>query len=101
MNELIINKETKNSEFTYTTEKFRFTGNCTVNADKTVENVNAQVYLLSNEISIGNCSSNGSTSVNIYNNEYKSMIDTVAQDFKALQGELTTKYLTSTFNELL
>lgn len=98
MNTLNINKEVKRVDFNYTTATFKFNGTCTVSADNVISDISAQINLKDNDLNIGNCSSNGSTSVNIWNSEYKSYIDSVATDFKALQEELTAHYSVSTFN---
>lgn len=99
MNTLNIDKEVKKVDFTYSTTTLKFTGTCYVSADKTVSDIQAQIYLKDNQdINIGNCSSNGSTSVNIWNSSYKSYIDTAAAAFKDLQEDLISHYSTEPLN---
>lgn len=98
-NTLNIDKEVKRVDFTYTAITFKFTGTCTVNSDFEVEDINAQINLKSNDMNIGNCSSNGSTSINIWNNEYKQYIDSAASEFKSLQEDLISHYSITNFND--
>lgn len=94
MNTLTINKEIKQASFTYETETLIFTGTCEVSSDNVVGNTNAQINLI-NGTNIGNCGNNGNASVNIWNSEYKDLIDVAAYEFKNLQNDLITKYTTS------
>ena len=52
-------------------------------------------------MNIGSVSSNGSTSINIWNSEYKSLIDTVATAFKSLQTDLTNYYNVQSVSDTL
>lgn len=94
MNNLEINKEIKQITFVYTTTTYKFEGTCNVSTTNEVSDINTQVSLKSDSasINIGNCSSNGSTNVNVYNQEYKNSIDVIATDFKALCAGLAEKY---------
>lgn len=98
MNDLNITNVIRKVSFTYETAALKFEGNCDVSSDNIVSDVNAQVSLKETGINIGSCSSNGSTSVNIWNTEYKTYIDTVATDFKALQVLLSTEYMETALN---
>lgn len=99
MNTLNIDKEIKKVDFTYDSTDLKFIGTCYVSVDNTVSDISAQIYLKDNsEVNIGNCSSNGNTSVNIWNSTYKSYIDIAATEFKVLQEDLNTHYSTTTFN---
>lgn len=91
MNTLEISKEIRRISFTYTTEQYKFTGNCDVNSDNTVTNIDAQVMTLNGD-NIGSCNSNGGASVNIWNSAYKDSIDIVSYNFKSLQTDLFNKY---------
>lgn len=100
MNSLNIDKEVKKVDFTYTTTSLKFTGTCYVSADKVVSDIQAQIFINGDaSTNIGNCSSNGNTTVNIWNSTYKSYIDTAATDFKALQQDIASHYSTTTFSE--
>lgn len=98
-NTLNIDKELKKIDFTYLTTTFKFNGTCTVNSNFEVEDINAQISFKSNDMYIGNCSSNGGTSINIWNNEYKQYIDSVALEFKSLQEDLISHYSVANFND--
>lgn len=98
-NTLNIDKEVKKVDFTYITTTFKFNGTCTVNSDLEVNDINAQISFKSNDMNIGSCSSNGGTSINIWNNEYKQYIDSVASEFKSLQEDLISHYNIANFNE--
>lgn len=108
MNTLEITKEIKQVTFKYVADIYEFTGTCSVTVDKEIKDITAQVGLKGTNVEspsssthIGSCSSNGSTNVNIYNNEYKDKIDEVAHHFKTLQADLSVKYSTAIFNEEL
>lgn len=99
MNTLNIDKEVKKVDFTYMTTTLKFNGTCTVSANKEVSDIIAQINLKENDINIGNCNSNDSISINIWNNEYKSYIDSVATEFKKLQEDLVSHYNNSSSND--
>lgn len=94
MNTLEITKEIKQVAFKYTTAAYQFTGTCDVTVDNSVTNINTQVGIKADDMaqSIGNCSSNNNTSINIYNIEYKDSIDVIAADFKVLCTDLAEEY---------
>lgn len=92
MNNLTINKESKKVEYTYTTEMFKFTGTCQLDINNVIEEVQSEVRLIQDDRSIGNCSSNSNSSVNIWDGNYKSYIDVIATSFKALQDEIIAQY---------
>ena len=97
MNSLNITKEVKQVSFDYTTDNYRFIGNCEVTSDLVVENVNTSVQTIDGT-HIGSCSNNGSSSISIYDANHKNEIDVVAVAFKALQDELTAHYSVATFS---
>lgn len=99
MNSLNITNETKRVSFIYETTLLKFEGTCTVSTEKEVSDISATITLLADGIGIGNCNSNGNISVSIWNDKYKSYIDTAASDFKELQAELTSHYSVATFND--
>ena len=94
MNDLEITKEIKQVAFKYTTAAYQFSGTCDVTEDDSVTNINTQVSIKTDEMtqSIGNCSNNSNTSVNIYNTAYKDRIDVIAAEFKLLCADLTEEY---------
>lgn len=90
MNNLDITKELKQVNFKYVSSNLTFEGTCEVTTEKKVQNISTQVSVKDNDtdIGIGSATSNGSISVNIWNSEYKSMIDKVAAALKALALDL-------------
>lgn len=100
MNTLEIIKEITQITFTYSAAPYEFSGSCNLTVEKKIKDINAQVNMLVNavQISVGNCSSNGSTNVNIYNDEYRGKIDEVAHYFVQLQEALDKKYITTEIN---
>lgn len=94
-NTLNINKEIKQVTFTYLTTTMKYEGTCSVTVLLEVTDINAQVMLLDSSMTIGNCSSNGSTTVNIYDNNHKDKIDLVAHEFKTLQSDIAAHYTTT------
>lgn len=98
-NTLEIKKEIKQVTFSYSTTVLKFDGTCDVTSEKKIQNVNSQIMLKDGSVGIGNATSNGSTSVNIWNEEYKQYIDSAAHDFKNLQSDLAEHYSAVIFNE--
>ena len=94
MNKLDVTKEIRQVTYTYTSDNLTFEGTCNVDSKKAVSDVNAQVSVKQGEapMNIGSVSSNSSVSINIWNNGYKGLIDTVATAFKSLQTDLTNYY---------
>jgi hypothetical protein len=103
MNKLDVTKEIKQVTYTYTSDNLTFEGTCNVDSKKVVSDVNAQVSVKQGEapMNIGSVSSNSSTSINIWNSEYKSLIDTVATAFKSLQTDLTNYYNVQSVSDTL
>lgn len=103
MNKLDVTKEIRQVTYTYTSDNITFEGTCNVDSKKAVSDVNAQVSVKQGEapMNIGSVSSNGSTSINIWNSEYKSLIDTVATAFKSLQTDLTNYYNVQSVSDTL
>ena len=101
MNKLDVTKEIRQVTYTYTSDNLE--GTCNVDSKKAVSDVNAQVSVKQGEapMNIGSVSSNGSTSINIWNSEYKSLIDTVATAFKSLQTDLTNYYNVQSVSDTL
>lgn len=101
INTLEITKEIKQVTFKYTAQNYEFNGSCNVTSVKEVTDINTQVSVKTGNMSttIGNCSSNGSTNVNIYDAQYKDKIDEVAHYFKQLQADLDEEYSIVIFND--
>lgn len=94
MNNLSITKELKQVSYKYVSGSLIFDGTCDVTSEKKVENINASVSVKVGEMdtNIGNVSNNGSISVNIWNSEYKNMVDQVASALKSMELDLTNYY---------
>lgn len=94
MNNLSITKELKQVNFKYVSNNLTFEGTCDVTSEKKVENINASVSVKVGEMdtNIGNVSNNSSVSVNIWNAEYKNMVDVVADALKSMTTDLTNYY---------
>lgn len=103
INTLEITNEVKQVTFKYIAQNYEFTGNCNITQDLDIEDINAQVSIKIDNMltTIGNCSSNGSTNVNIYDSTYKGKIDEVAHYFKQLQSDLEERYTIIPTNEIL
>ena len=94
MNDLSITKELKQVNFKYVSNNLTFEGTCDVTSEKKVENINASVSVKVGEMdtNIGNVSNNSSVSVNIWNAEYKNMVDVVAAALKSMATDLANYY---------
>jgi hypothetical protein len=103
MNKLDVTKEIRQVTYTYTSDNLTFEGTCNIDSKKVVSDVNAQVSIKQGEapMNIGNVSSNSSVSINIWNNDYKGLIDTVATAFKSLQTDLTNYYNVQSVSDTL
>mgnify|MGYP006947703779 CR=1 FL=1 len=103
MNDLSITKELKQVNFKYVSNNLTFEGTCDVTSEKKVENINASVSVKVGEMdtNIGNVSNNGSVSVNIWNTEYKNMVDVVAAALKSMATDLANYYNVQSNSEIV
>jgi hypothetical protein len=101
MNKLDVTKEIRQVTYTYTSDNLTFEGTCNVDSKKAVSDVNAQVSVKQGEAPMNIGSVSSSTSINIWNSEYKSLIDTVATAFKSLQTDLTNYYNVQSVSDIL
>lgn len=103
MNDLSITKELKQVNFKYVSNNLTFEGTCDVTSEKKVENINASVSVKIGETdtNIGNVSNNGSVSVNIWNAEYKNMVDVVAAALKSMVTDLANYYNVQSNSEIV
>lgn len=103
MNDLSITKELKQVNFKYVSNNLTFEGTCDVTSEKKVENINASVSVKVGEMdtNIGNVSDNGSVSVNIWNAEYKNMVEVVAAALKSMATDLANYYNVQSNSEIV
>lgn len=103
MNDLSITKELKQVNFKYVSNNLTFEGTCDVTSEKKVENINASISVKVGEMdtNIGNVSNNGSVSVNIWNAEYKNMVDVVAAALKSMATDLANYYNVQSNSEIV
>lgn len=97
MNKLTIIKSMENQTISYETEKYVFSGTCSLNENKEIDSINAQVSI--NSINIGSCSTNNSSvSINIWNADYTHATPSVAADFNSLLEDLHNKNSKTSIN---
>lgn len=103
MNDLSITKELKQVNFKYVSNNLTFEGTCDVTSEKKVENINASVSVKVGEMdtNIGNVSNNCSVSVNIWDAEYKNMVDVVAAALKSMATDLANYYNVQSNSEIV
>lgn len=94
MSDLNISSIVKRMQFSYVYQNIKLSGNIELSEKNYIKSIDVQVLVLldTSEINIGSFNFNTNSNINIYNQQYSSLIDTVAIAIKQLKVQIGIDY---------